>query len=156
MDCGPLRHRGCAGLHDGALVVIEVECDLAGCARNQRASQRTGEGIQAGCLPRVEAHHSERHELGTGDDDGRLSARTDSRERRAGQQQYATSYQQLLHWETSLNLYKPAGRTLVAPSSASSICMQKFMAGVTSRNTASMDSTRSSPVEPRTSLSRIG
>lgn len=36
------------------------------------------------------------------------------------------------------------------------ICMHRFMAGVTSSNTASIDSTKSTPVLPRTSSSVMG
>jgi hypothetical protein len=42
------------------------------------------------------------------------------------------------------------------PRSGNRICMHKFIAGVTSPNTASIDSTKSSPVVLRVSLSVIG
>lgn len=41
-------------------------------------------------------------------------------------------------------------------SQRNGVCMQQFMAGVTSSKTASMDSTNSAPLEPRTSSGDIG
>ncbi len=54
--------------------------------------------------------------------------------------------------DSELSLWK----SLRANLSCSWICMQRFIAGVTSLNTANIASTKSTPVAVCTSLSRIG